>query len=147
MESSLVIRVRLLNVLNFSCLVISTIYAIINSGLHPAATLINLITILANIGILGLLLAKKYIPAFFIFLLLSTGIGLCFVILFGKYIAADLLFCTGIAYSIAMFENRYRIVFGVTLNMICYLVAIYFYENYLPVFKEEETLLFYYPNA
>lgn len=149
MEASLMIRIRLLNVLNFSCLIISVIYAFINSGLHPVASLINIITILVNIGILGLLFTKKYIPAFFIFLLLSTCIGLSFVILFGKYIAADLLFCTGIAYSIAMFENRYRILFGVILNLICYLLAIYFYENYVPVFADSkmDTRLFYYPNA
>jgi class 3 adenylate cyclase len=149
MDPSLVIRIRLLNVLNFSCLMISAVYAFINSGLHPVATLINLITILINIGILGLLFTKKYISAFFIFLLLSTSIGLSFVILFGKYIAADLLFCTGIAYSIAMFENRYRIVFGVVVNMISYLVALYFYENYAPVLADSkmDTSLFYYPNA
>jgi class 3 adenylate cyclase len=148
-EASLAIRIRLLNVLNFSCLVISAVYAFINSGLHPVASLINVLTIVVNVGITGLLFAKKYIPAFFIFLLLSTGIGLSFVILFGKYIAADLLFCTGIAYSIAMFENRYRILFGVIVNLICYLLAIYFYENYTPVFANPkmDTRLFYYPNT
>jgi class 3 adenylate cyclase len=149
MEASLVIRIRLLNVLNFSCLLISLIYAFINSGLHQVATLINILTILVNISIWGMLFAKKYIAAFFIFLMLSTGIGLSFVILFGKYIAADLLFCTGIAYSIAMFENRWRIAFGAAINLVCYLVAIYYYENFNPVFVEfnMDTQLFYYPNA
>jgi class 3 adenylate cyclase len=149
MEASLVIRIRLLNVLNFSCLLISLIYAFINSNLHAVAALINILTILVNISIWGMLFAKKYIAAFFIFLMLSTGIGLSFVILFGKYIAADLLFCTGIAYSIAMFENRFRIAFGAAINLACYLVAIYYYENFNPVFVEfnMDTQLFYYPNA
>ena len=149
LEPSLVIRIRLLNVLNLSCLIVSLIYAWINSSIHEIAALINLISILINIAIYGLLFAKKYITAFFIFLLLTTFIGVSFCVLFGKYIAADLLFCTGIAYAIAMFENRFRIILGVIINLTCYLLAMYFYENYHPFFQEtsEQIKLFYYPNT
>jgi class 3 adenylate cyclase len=149
LEPSLVIRIRLLNVLNLSCVLISLIYAWINSSIHEIATLINLLSILVNIGIYGLIFAKKYILAFFAFLLLSVFIGASLAILFGRYIASDLLFCTGIAYSIAMFEKRLRIFFGVALNLVCFVLALYFYETYLPVFHEanEQIKYFYYPNA
>ena len=149
LDPSLVIRIHLLNVLNLSCLVVSIVYAWINSSVHEMATLINIISILVNIGIYGLMLAKKYITAFFSFLLLSTFIGAILAVLFGKYIASDLLFCTGIAYSIAMFENRYRMIFGVVLNLTCYILAMYFYENYQPIFHETnaQIKMFYYPNA
>lgn len=149
MDQSLVIRIRLLNVLNISCLIISLIYAWINSSLHEIATLINLSSVLVNLIVYGLILSKKHIAAFFVFLLLSTFIAASFAVLFGKYIAADLLFCTGIAYSIAMFENRLRILFGVTLNLSCYILAMYFYENYNPVFHDthQQMRAFYYPNS
>ncbi len=149
LEPSLVIRIRLLNVLNFSCLLTSAIYAWVNSSVHDYATLINLGSILMNIVICGLIITKRYIPAFFTFLLLTTFIGASFAVLFGKYIAAELLFCTGIAYSIAMFENRWRILLGVSINLACYILAMYMYENYLPYFPEtaQEIKLFYYPNT
>ncbi len=149
LEPSLVIRIRLLNVLNLSCLGTSLIYAIINSSVHEMATLINLVSALVNIGIFGLIATKRYITAFFTFLLLTTFIGASFAVLFGKYIAAELLFCLGIAYAIAMFENRIRIFLGVAINVVCYVLAMYVYENYLPVFKEtsEQIKYFYYPNT
>lgn len=148
LDPSLVIRIRLLNVLNLLCLGVSLVYAWINSSVHETATLINLISVLINIGIYGLVFAKKYIAAFSTFLLLSTFIGASLALLFGKYIASDLLFCTGIVYSIAMFENRYRMTLGVILNLSCYILAMYFYENYQPVFHETDAQvrLFYYPN-
>jgi class 3 adenylate cyclase len=116
---------------------------------HEIATLINLISVLVNLAIYGLLLTKKYISAFVAFLLLSTGIGASFAILFGEYIASDLLFCTGIAYSIAMFENKYRMIFGVVINVLFYVLAAYLYENYNPVFADtkEQLRVFYYPNS
>ncbi len=149
MDASLIIRTRLLNVLNLSCLFISLIYAWINSSVHEIATLINLLSILVNLVIFGLLLSKRNITAFFVFLLLSTSIGASFAVLFGQYIASDLLFCTGIAYSIAIFDNRYRMIFGVVLNAICFVLAAYFYENYNPVFTDtnEQLRVFYYPNT
>lgn len=148
-EPSLVIRIRLLNVLNLSCLITSLIYAWINSSVHPIATLINIISVLVNMSIFGLILSQKYITSFFTFLILTTFIGISFAILFGKYLAADLLFCTGIAYAIAMFENKFRIFIGVTINLLCYILAMYFYENYLPYFNEagDSIKQFYYPNA
>lgn len=149
LDQSLIIRIRLLNVLNLSCIVISLIYAWINSSVHEIATLINLLSVLFNLIVYALVWSKKYITAFIVFLLLSTAIGASFVILFGRYIASDLLFCTGIAYAIAMFENRYRMIFGVTLNVVCFILAAYFYENYNPVFSDthEQLRVFYYPNT
>lgn len=48
-----------------------------------------------------------------------------------------------------MFENRYRMIFGVVLNVVCYILAAYFYENYNPFFTEanEQLRVFYYPNT
>jgi len=148
-EQSLVIRIRLLNVLNISCIVVSLVYAFINSSVHEIATFINLSSVLVNIAVFGLVITHRPVSAFVLYMLLTTYIGISFAILFGEYIASHLLFCTGIAYSIAIFDNKIRMFFGVILNVLCYIIASYFYENYNPVFTERQDVLhmFYYPNT
>lgn len=149
LEPSLIIRIRLLNVLNLACLIISLFYAWINSSINEIATVINLASVLVNISIYVFTLNRKYYTAFYILLFLNAIIGLSFVIFFGKYLAADLLFCVGIVYSIAMFNKWSRIGFGVILNVLLYIVSMYIYENYIPYFKDEiiQSTVFYYPNT
>ncbi len=148
-EASLAIRIRLLNVLNISCLIVSIAYAIINSYFHTLASVINLIAAFGNIIIYWLISTKRHTTGFLAFMLITNFVGVSFTFLYGKYIAADLLFCTGIAYSIAIFENKYRMAFGVILNLICFIAAQYYYENYVPFFHEvrDHSRIFYYPNT
>lgn len=147
-DANLAIRIRLLNVLNVSCLAVSIIYAIVNGYFHAIASVINLTSVLGNIFIYWLIKTKRHTSAFLSFLLLTNFIGISFALLYGKYIAADLIFCTGIAYSIALFESKYRMGFGVVFNLFCFIAAQYYYENYTPIFHEvkDQARFFYYPN-
>lgn len=149
MEASLTIRIRLFNVFNLGCMLISLIYAFINSGIHNVASLINLGAILVTLTNYIFIFSKRYHLAFFSLLLLNSLTGIAFVILFGKYIAAELLFCIGLVYSITMFNRWERIGFGVSINIILYIISLYLYETSEPYFQDIKaiTAAFYYPNS
>lgn len=125
------------------------VYAIINITFHPTASFINIGTALVNIINILFIIKKKPIIAFDLLLISNALVGLSLVILFGKYIAADLLFCVGIIYAIAMYNKWERIGFGVSINIILYLISLYIYESYTPYYKDVQdlTMVFYYPNA
>jgi class 3 adenylate cyclase len=149
LEPSLLIRVRLLNIFNLAFMLISLVYAFINSSVTTIGMCINLFSVLVNLVIYYFTIRQKYITSFIILGLLNSFFAFCLALLFGKYKAAELLFCVGVVYSIAIFSRRWLIITGVIVNILLYLMSIYIYENYLPIFNSlsQKTHYFYYPNA
>lgn len=130
-------------------MIISMLYAVINSGIHNVASLINVLTVLMTIINYLFIFSKRYHLAFFSLLVLNAATGISFALLFGRYIAAELLFCIGLVYSITMFSRWERIGLGVSINIVLYIISLYLYETSEPYFTDVKsiTAAFYYPNS